>query len=76
MIDLAHDWYPAECCGGSDCQPVPCISLTITESETYMKYRGDFFLLKMVRPSPDGQCHVCTNRVDRIRCIFVPKATT
>jgi hypothetical protein len=48
---LAHDWYPAECCSGQDCHPVPC------EEIDGNLYRNTIF--PSVRQSLDDKCHAC-----------------
>lgn len=58
---VAHDWYPPDCCSGTDCQPRPCHLLErlvdggVRDTQTRARYRRD-----QVRPSEDGRCHVCT----------------
>lgn len=52
---LVHDWYPNSCCGGVDCHPVPCDSI----SETTDGYVYDGVHFTTASPSPDKQCHAC-----------------
>ncbi len=61
----SHSWYPIECCSGQDCHPVPCESLRENGngSLTYTPTNNDFELRK-IRPSQDGQCHICTSSPD------------
>ena len=56
-VAFAHDDYPAECCGGHDCHPVPCDEITV-RSDGY-SWKGLIFLWSSQRTSPDGRCHVC-----------------
>lgn len=67
---LAHDWYPFECCRGQDCHPVPCSEVD------GLKWRS--YAFPSIRPSPDGQCHVCIHDSQppfrgQPLCLFVPE---
>lgn len=53
----AHDWYSAACCSGQDCHPIACEA--ITEKGQSLMYKGYEFMNSMIKPSQDGQCHVC-----------------
>jgi hypothetical protein len=54
---VAHDWYPYQCCSDQDCHPIPCE--TIEEKGKSLIYNGYTFSGDMIKPSQDGQCHVC-----------------
>lgn len=72
MIAFGHEWYPAECCGGMHCRPVPCDELV--EKKDGVHWRDLVFSGKSVRPSQDGSCHVCeeTTRYGHAGyCVFV-----
>jgi hypothetical protein len=62
---LAHSWYPPECCSGQDCHPVPCETLR-SEDNGGLTYTptSTSFLKRMIRPSQDGSCHICTSKPD------------
>jgi len=84
---LIHEWYPRECCNGSDCKPVPCEEITAgdcNEVGPCRHWHGMEF--RNVLESQDGQCHVCAR--DPVKpgeapgmfwspgapyCIFIPK---
>jgi hypothetical protein len=57
-VAFAHDDYPAECCGGYDCHPVPYDEITV-RTEGYF-WKGLFFSWSSQRTSPDGCCHFAT----------------
>ena len=74
----AHSWYPWECCSEKDCAP-------ITMSETPLEKDGGFYLTdgrhisyKEVKPSPDGQWHLCEQKwpanpaARKILCVYAP----
>lgn len=57
----AHDWYPIECCSTADCRPHPCDDLEeIGGGSVRDITSGSIYRRDQVRPSPNGQCHVCT----------------
>jgi hypothetical protein len=57
----AHEWYPIECCSGMDCRPHPCDDLEdIGGGSVRDIASGSIYRRDQVRPSPNGQCHVCT----------------
>lgn len=72
----AHEWYPYDCCSDNDCHPIPCES--IKEHGSNLVYNKFQFYSKMIRPSKDGQCHVCISNeggkddyVSVPHCIFI-----
>jgi hypothetical protein len=82
----SHDWYPASCCHGTtvggDCMPAPegSVSQTATgyhvdlSDPTWGTVHEDVDGLD-VRPSQDGQFHICLKPAgypSRIRCFFAP----
>ena len=77
---FAHSWYPWECCSDQDCAP---IKLNETPKEgnggfTLMDGSGRFVAYKDIKPSPDGQWHLCEQKwpdklADRkILCVWAP----
>jgi hypothetical protein len=72
LLFLAHEggWYPQECCHDQDCHPVPCVEIAPDNTWHGMKFPS-------IRPSPDGQCHVCVYTLaHRPLCLFIPEPTT
>lgn len=65
----AHSWYPTHCCNEGDCKPVPCDELVIKDTRVY--WHGLSTAAYIIKPSPDGLCHVC-NDTQRLRCVFKP----
>jgi len=71
----AHSWYDHECCSDNDCRPVS--SEDVVETETGWKHlpTGTVFTREMVKPSRDGNFHVCIgNRswdLGRPYCIYI-----
>ena len=73
------DWYPQECCGDGDCQPVATLKsapqglwLTTVDGQTVLIGPRD-----QRRPSGDTRWHVCLVAGERdyppqIACIFEP----
>lgn len=72
----AHSWYDPQCCGGTDCQPVPADSL-IELSEGRWRYlpTGNVFERTQVHPSRDGKFHVCIGNKahdkGRSYCVYI-----
>lgn len=67
----ASGWqYPKECCSDRDCKPISCTLLeeqsngSLLDTTTQMSYPP-----QTIKPSQDGQCHVCAN--GRPLCVFV-----
>lgn len=58
----AHSWYPAACCSGQDCHPVPCEELIPTKDGGY-KWGKNLFSKYQVHPSQDKTCHVCVGEI-------------
>lgn len=53
--------YPLECCSGRDCRPVVCDQLEeIGAGRIRDIDSGTVYAREQVRPSPNGQCHLCT----------------
>ena len=63
---LAHDWYPRPCCSDHDCKPVDCAEVIVAEG--IYKWHGLSF--PSAKPSQDGGCHVCVNKVLGPLCLF------
>jgi hypothetical protein len=65
-------WYPLDCCGGTDCNPVPCDALHAEENGAISYSPGDshfVFERERIRPSHDERCHVCIHR-NSPACVF------
>lgn len=76
----AHDWYPAACCSGNDCHPVPCEQLK--EVGRNLVYQGFSFYDTMIKPSLDEACHVCISNEFSIEnyspvphCVFIQQGS-
>jgi hypothetical protein len=67
---LAHSWYPYECCSNRDCHPVACEAL-IDGPDGSLRYGRTVFLKQQIRPSQDGDCHVCINQYGNGLCAFI-----
>jgi hypothetical protein len=59
-IVLAHSFYSAACCGGKDCQPVPCSEIHPTADG--WTWNGIPFPRHVLHPSEDGGCHICVHK--------------
>ena len=53
----AHGWYPWECCSDRDCYAVPKERVRVIPGGWLID--GFTVLHQEVRPSPDGQFHIC-----------------
>ena len=65
----AHEWYPNNCCGGRDCRVVACDQ--IHSDGNRWEYSGRFIEKFKTQVSPDGSCHICSNALSGILCIFL-----
>lgn len=82
---FAHSWYPARCCSGGDCIPVPESAVTSTPggfnviwSDPIWGSVNEFVDRKQAEPSQDTQYHICLKpptAKNRIRCFFAPLAS-
>lgn len=77
---FAHSWYPMECCNATgDCHPVACDELV--ETKDGIRWKDLLFKDAQVRPTKDGQCHVCertfegTSNPHHGYCVFVQPAS-
>jgi hypothetical protein len=68
LIILIHSWYPTDCCGEGDCQPVPCEEIHALPNGTY-EYKGIRF--DSATPSPDERCHACIHNSMEGVCLFI-----
>lgn len=84
----AHDFYDAVCCNGNsmsgDCQEVPASTvrpimggyqITLNPGNHRLVTRIHVFQIEQskVRPSPDGQYHVCLYPTeDHLQCFYAP----
>ena len=71
----SHNWYDSWCCDQRDCAPVPA-GTTITPAPSgYMVAvpgrEPRLFLQSAVRPSQDGEIHICIYRGEA-RCLYMP----
>lgn len=55
---MAHDWYPANCCSGTDCHPVPCEAIN-EKANGAMSWNGWQYDKNQIKVSQDAQCHAC-----------------
>jgi hypothetical protein len=55
----AHSFYSSQCCGGTDCHPVPCDQLVEARGGWLYLPTGNEFAEEQVHPSQDRNCHVC-----------------
>lgn len=60
LVLLVHSFYSAACCGGQDCQPVPCAEIRATQDG--WEWNGIRFSRRVMHPSEDGGCHVCVHK--------------
>lgn len=72
----AHSWYPYSCCGGQDCHPVACESISETkDGYEYKSALGTVYKFKTAQPSLDNHCHVCISNEDSddyvTHCLFI-----
>jgi hypothetical protein len=84
-LTLVHDapggWpYPSDCCGGSDCRPIPCASIRQDGDLYWYRPPGFPTPLKFSQPrhSPDELCHACYIQIPSSangngRCLFLPE---
>jgi len=72
----AHDWYPRECCGGSECAAIVSTVRLQDGSLLIENGNGDRAIFPagfLVRPSPDHRGHACiTKYIMRPQCLFFP----
>lgn len=77
----AHEWYPTECCGGSDCGKVDIMSV-LSNGDRLITFTPRYNVQMMVtfpagfptRPSPDIDNHACANPVfspPKPLCLFL-----
>jgi hypothetical protein len=86
--------YPKSCCSGEDCQRIPQAAVTITATGYHLELTPALhkqltvakafdvpFTSPQVRPSPDGDYHVCISPLfydtrsvggGNVICLFVP----
>jgi hypothetical protein len=80
----SHDWYPMECCSGTDCAVVERVTYASSANA-----ESDLPILVVTtkhgtapvppnfprRPSKDGEMHACIRSVQdtmKLICLFVP----
>lgn len=77
----AHDWYPADCCSGTDCVQVSDARFERLQSGGWrIDGKWDFPPVNAAMPkegetrwSESGRFHTCEPvKGDRPRCVFVP----
>ena len=72
----AHEWYPASCCGGTDCEAIPATEVKLTPAGWYVIRTGETISFERVQFSPDGRFHRCrkvfSDHNSGTRCLFVP----
>jgi len=63
LLILAHSWYPADCCSGEDCRPVPASDLReLDKGEWLYIPLALVYQKRQVFPSQDSNYHVCYTR--------------
>jgi len=80
FVLLIHSFYTADCCGGKDCKPVPCAEIVSTYDGFVWAHQNETiaFGRKLLRYSPDNDCHVCVARPEWSGaspygvCIYLP----
>lgn len=77
---IAHEWYPYACCSDKDCHPVACED--ILEKGKNLVYHDYPFFGDMIKPSKDGDCHVCISNENGTEgytpvphCIFIQQGS-
>lgn len=75
-LALAHEWYPADCCSGQDCGPIPDYRVGRTADGDYV-IDGRWIFERSnraeTRDSMSGNFHACFPQINsRPKCIFVP----
>jgi hypothetical protein len=74
----AHSWYPWERCSDNDCAPISTTEVPVERDGGFDLVDGRHISYKDVRPSPDGQWHLCEQksavnaRDRRIICVYAP----
>jgi len=81
----AHDWYDPDCCSGQDCAPAPVDGVSMgpdgyvvsVPAEAHPHSTRDINALvpfngNQLRPSRDGQYHVCATSQGGLLCLYVP----
>jgi hypothetical protein len=77
----AHSWYSPYCCNEKDCKELLPTEVTedadqyivIINGKTVYEIPKDS---KVIKPSQDGNYHICLSAVDMsVRCFYVPLAT-
>jgi hypothetical protein len=70
-----HGWYDSWCCDQRDCAPVPQGTTIVPAPQGYVVsipgQEPRLFLQSAVRPSQDGEVHVCIYRGEA-RCLYMP----
>jgi hypothetical protein len=75
---LPHDWYPAGCCGGIDCQSLPRDAVRWTKDGWLILETGETIPERDARQSPDSMFHRCrttatiSNSKTRHGCFWAP----
>jgi hypothetical protein len=78
----AHDWYPASCCSGKDCEPVPYTAVVEVQGGWNVDFVSlrlgritQFLPYRLKRESLDGGFHGCWRPDGTPICFFVPVNT-
>jgi hypothetical protein len=72
-----HSWYDWDCCADNDCKPVPAEDVAeIVGGWKYLPTGNEFKDPKRIRPSHDGNFHVCINPSNKQSlCIYIVSGT-
>ena len=77
VVVLAHSWYDEGCCHDKDCHPVPCAQ--VEKISPGWQWRDGnqrhWFPPDRLKPSQDGQCHVCVSprTTPSGICLYLPE---
>lgn len=67
-----HSWYPPECCGGNDCEPIAETRVRVVPGG-YLIDGKHFVETARARVSQDGDYHACWHPTpDNLWCFFRP----
>lgn len=76
----AHDWYPPNCCSGTDCAPIPMDDVRITPDGFVIPGNPEvvpYSSPKIRQTPPEGgqKYHLCSRggkRDGEVLCLYIP----
>lgn len=77
----AHSWYEPYCCSDKDCKPLRPEEVTEDTDQYIVIINGKVAYeipkdSKIIRPSQDGNFHICISPYSSIpRCFYVPMSS-